>query len=442
MKRTVLLLLSAIMVASSQVAFAGGPAPSPTWVAGCDASAGGFQVVNGHAYGGGFAKYRLDQTFTPSRSGPILSAKLKGFARHASTIDPDVIVRIMTVDSSGVPTDTELGSTTIPGNQITDDGSVRDLVAHFEPATSPFLDANQKYSLAVTLSETDDAQNSWRIKSGDVCPGGELFFEKDLMMHEASGTSYDAGYDVFLGPANDDFAYRQKIRGDVASVFGTTAGATREAGEPDHYPGEEGDRPIWEGDHTVWYEWTSPGTGPVTFNTCDSFIDSILAVYTDEDLSDLSEALIGDNNNNEEMCPTDTWEWGSYLTFDAVVGTTYKIAVGDAGGARENTFTLAISGPNDRPVVTPIKPVPGSKIRNRSPLVKARVGDSFHNLRKKNIKLFLDGKQKSGFEYDRATDLLKWKAPKLGKGRHRVRIVATDPFGATGKKKWAFKVTP
>jgi subtilisin family serine protease len=49
---------------------------------------------------------------------------------------------------------------------------------------------------------------------------------------------------------------------------------------------------------------------------------------------------VADNNN--DFC---RGGWGSKVTFDAQGGTTYRIAVGDAGGLRENTFTLKLSGP-------------------------------------------------------------------------------------------------
>ena len=134
-------------------------------------------------------------------------------------------------------------------------------------------------------------------------------------------------------PANDNFANAQVISGSTASVNGTTAGATREQGEPDHLNSDI----FWEGDHSVWYRWTAPDTGPTTIDTCTANIDSILAVYSGSQLAALSK-VVEDNN----ACGP-PGSWGSRVTFNAQAGTTYQIAVGDAGGLRENTFTLKVA---------------------------------------------------------------------------------------------------
>jgi len=50
---------------------------------------------------------------------------------------------------------------------------------------------------------------------------------------------------------------------------------------------------------------------------------------------------VADNNNDHAYCPSESL--GSKVTFDAIAGTTYRIAVGDAGDLRESTFTLKLS---------------------------------------------------------------------------------------------------
>jgi hypothetical protein len=136
-------------------------------------------------------------------------------------------------------------------------------------------------------------------------------------------------------PANDNFANAQTISGQSVSVNGTTAGATREVGEPDHYTSNPADAASWLGDHSVWYRWTAPETKRVTIDTCTANIDSILAVYTGSSLENLSR--VADNNN--DYCGPG---WGSKVTFQAAAGTTYQIAVSDAGGATQNTFALNV----------------------------------------------------------------------------------------------------
>ena len=143
-------------------------------------------------------------------------------------------------------------------------------------------------------------------------------------------------------PANDNFANAQSISGTTVSVSGTTKSATRESGEPDHYTSNPADAGLWVGDHSVWYRWTAPTSGPTTIDTCQANIDSILAVYTGSALTSLSR--VADNNN--DLCGGG---WGSKVTFNATTGTTYQIAVGDAGGLRESTFTLKLATADSTP---------------------------------------------------------------------------------------------
>jgi hypothetical protein len=147
-----------------------------------------------------------------------------------------------------------------------------------------------------------------------------------------SGSEGTFTLNLKMPPQNDIFANARTFSGGNATVNGTTLAATREAGEPDHSTDTDG--ASWLGDHSVWYRWTAPFTGPVELNTCTTNIDSILAVYTGSSLGALSRVV--DNNN---ACPSG---WGSKVTFNATNGITYRIAVGDAGGLRENTFTLRL----------------------------------------------------------------------------------------------------
>jgi hypothetical protein len=91
----------------------------------------------------------------------------------------------------------------------------------------------------------------------------------------------------------------------------------------------------------VWYSWKVPDSGSTTIDTCQTNIDSILAVYTGAELSNLNK--VADSHDN---CGSGQ---GSEVTFNVQGGTTYRIAVGDAGGLQQNTFTLNVSGPAVQP---------------------------------------------------------------------------------------------
>lgn len=150
--------------------------------------------------------------------------------------------------------------------------------------------------------------------------------------------------DALAAPANDNFAEAQELSSYIGAGgslgSGTTAGATREQGEPYHCDTDRADCAStngnpWPGDHTVWHRWTPANSGAATIDVCTANIDSILAVYTGDRLDGLTR-VVDDNNG----CASG---YGSKVSFDATAGTTYRIAVGDAGGARENTFTLKVS---------------------------------------------------------------------------------------------------
>ena len=115
-------------------------------------------------------------------------------------------------------------------------------------------------------------------------------------------------------PANDNFANAQTISGCSGAVFGVNVGATREGSEPNHAPDNGG------GNRSVWYQWTAPSTGIVTFKTLGSRFDTVLAVYTGSSLGSLVPAT----GKADDVSSTDKT---SLLSFSANAGTTYKIAI-------------------------------------------------------------------------------------------------------------------
>jgi hypothetical protein len=209
----------------------------------------------------------------------------------------------------------------------------------------------------ITKSGTTSGTWSWSYKTPSVAADETktvIIIAKDA----GAGADSSARFSLTVKnvpPANDNFANAQPISGSALALPGTTQSATREdPGEPDHYTSNPADANWWRGDHTVWYSWKAPDSGPTSIDTCQANIDSILAVYTGSELSNLSR--VADNNN--DYCGGG---WGSKVTFDAQGGTTYRIAVGDAGSLRENTFTLKLSGPAaQRPRVFSTDPAEGA----------------------------------------------------------------------------------
>jgi hypothetical protein len=113
------------------------------------------------------------------------------------------------------------------------------------------------------------------------------------------------------GPANDAFAAARSLSGPSGALSGTTVGATKEPGEPNHAG--------TAGGASVWYAWTAPASGTVTFDTAGSNFDTVLAAYTGTSVSGLTPLA----SNDDASGATHT----SLVSFSASAGTTYQIAI-------------------------------------------------------------------------------------------------------------------
>ena len=121
-------------------------------------------------------------------------------------------------------------------------------------------------------------------------------------------------------PANDNFDAAIELVGSSGTISGTLVDATSETGET-RYHGV--------GEHSVWYEWTAPNSGQVTFDLGRSSADAVVAAYTGASVdSVMSVSRVG---------PT-AIEVSSCVQFFASGGVTYQIAVSGA---------TSISGPDE-----------------------------------------------------------------------------------------------
>ncbi|MEY2463339.1 MAG: hypothetical protein QOH64_1477, partial [Acidimicrobiaceae bacterium] len=144
-----------------------------------------------------------------------------------------------------------------------------------------------------------------------------------VTLHVASGPS----------PANDAFAGAQTLAGEQSSGTGENANATTEPGEP--YHGGYGQR-------SIWYSWTAPYTGAAAVDTAGSNFNTVLAVYTGDNVASLIS--VASNDNASSVTTT------SRVTFRATEGVTYRIAVagnGDIGGSVAVNLVLRALPEND-----------------------------------------------------------------------------------------------
>ena len=125
----------------------------------------------------------------------------------------------------------------------------------------------------------------------------------------------------FYALTNDNFATRKVINPLFPGASGYNIGATKEAGEPNHA--------FNAGGKSVWWSWTAPKTGAVNIVTNGSYgsfssnFDTTLAVYTGSAVNALT--LVA--SNDDFLSPQ------SSVTFQAIAGTEYQIAVDGYNGA-------------------------------------------------------------------------------------------------------------
>lgn len=139
-------------------------------------------------------------------------------------------------------------------------------------------------------------------------------------------------------PANNDLANAQVLSGASGqSVAVNTTWATKEPGEPEHAKDP--------GARSAWYKYTAGSNGVVSVNTGASDYDTLLAVYQGTSMSNL--LLVAQNDDVYGPAASCLC---SLVTFGALEGTTYYIAVDGKSGHYGNavlTYSLANVAAND-----------------------------------------------------------------------------------------------
>jgi len=118
-------------------------------------------------------------------------------------------------------------------------------------------------------------------------------------------------------PANDDFSEPVRFGGVGIWSPGSTALATKEAGEPAHM----GD----PGGHSVWFEWKPSKSVTVDLDLCSRSFEPLLGLYAGSSLGTLVPVPVSDVGNGE--CNA-----GRSFEFEVHSDTTYRIAVDSAAG--------------------------------------------------------------------------------------------------------------
>lgn len=138
---------------------------------------------------------------------------------------------------------------------------------------------------------------------------------------------------VAAQPANDNFANAAVLSGAAGVTNGTNVGATNETGEPPHAN---------TGSLSVWYSWTPLQAGQATFDTSGSNFDTVIGIYTGTAVDALTGVASDDDSGDGTT---------SRASFQAALGTTYRIAVAGYSGA---TGSIVLTWSSPVPIPTPI----------------------------------------------------------------------------------------
>ena len=133
---------------------------------------------------------------------------------------------------------------------------------------------------------------------------------------------------------NDDFEDAYLLEGIDEMDWAYSTWATWEYGEPDHY-GQSAEA-------SLWWNWTAPVDGLVRVTTFGSNFDTVLGIYTGEELETLEPVVANDDSGQSLR---------SALVFEAVAGTTYHIAVdgyeGEQGSVELSLEVLSLDPQGD-----------------------------------------------------------------------------------------------
>jgi formylglycine-generating enzyme required for sulfatase activity len=135
-------------------------------------------------------------------------------------------------------------------------------------------------------------------------------------------------------PENDNFSDAYVLEGIDEIDWAYSTGATAEDYEPNHY----GQSAV----ASLWWSWTAPVDGLVRVTTFGSNFDTILGVYTGEELETL-DSVVANDDSGESL--------RSALVFEAEAGTTYHIAVdgyeGEQGSVELSLEVLSLNPQGD-----------------------------------------------------------------------------------------------
>ena len=235
---------------------------------------------------------------------------------------------------------------TVNGNrilnfQVTNAPTVLDIVRTRPGVTAKESNTTFSEPFEVTLScETEGAEIRYTL-DGSEPRGDALVYEGPIAIYDTTtlravavapgmerSAMLEETYTFKDLQSRDNFADARPILGASGQSSFNNEGYTKEEGEPTH--SSDG----YQGGASAWARWTAPATGDWTFwlsgvfrDYPDEDMDTQLAVYTGDSVSNLALVAANDDaNRNEE-------DYSSRLSFSAEAGTTYHIAMDSYKGS-------------------------------------------------------------------------------------------------------------
>ncbi len=156
-----------------------------------------------------------------------------------------------------------------------------------------------------------------------VLPNAGTYYLK--VFYGDGENSYNLKWNSLRRPTdnNDSFADSILLSGQTTSTTGSNVGFTGQTGEPS----QQGTI------HSAWWHWTAPSSGSTTIDTNGSDFDTFLSIFTGNAVNSLS--LVGNDDDSGDGLD-------SQVVFNAIAGTTYRIAV-DGFASDTGNITLNLN---------------------------------------------------------------------------------------------------
>ncbi|MBL9175435.1 MAG: hypothetical protein JNL10_17975 [Verrucomicrobiales bacterium] len=238
------------------------------------------------------------------------------------------------------------------------------------PLTQVPLDGG--FLLSVGVSGTAPFDVQWRLNGQDIPGANDLEYRVNPVGIEHAGiysvvVANEAGaitggpaevrVEIPEFPGSDAFSSAADLSSQKGPLGGSTVRTTHEPGEPSH-AGKPGNR-------SVWYRWTAPGDGRVSFRTVGSAFDTLLAAYTGSRIDQLTEIASNDDAAGGAY-------FASEIRFSVQGGTTYSLAI-DGLGDDSGNYILSWLFESRAPAVPRITAQPRSQSQLRGQPITLRV---------------------------------------------------------------------